>query len=847
MLDGAYHLRAVITDEALNTSTVDLHAGGVVVVDNTAPTAAIGAPSAGSFVSGSSVAISATSGDANPLTYAFLVNGSVISSGTSTSATWDSTTVADGPVQLTVRATDPAGNTTTSAPVTVTADNQSPTPTVNDPGAAIVGSTMLSASSDADTATIEFQQRAQGASTWVSIATVGPPFQAAFATGGLTDGAYELRAIATDGAGHTGTSATRPVVVDNTLPTGSVIQPSAGNIIGGPNSQLHATASDASGSGVKSVEFEYTLSGTNSWTSIATITSPPYNTTWNATVVPTNDYDLRILVTDNAGNVRTTTPITVHVDSTAPTVTFNNPGANLSGTTALTATTAGPDAVSVSFEESPAGANTWQTISTDNASPWTSSFDTRTVGDGLYDLRAKAVDGLGNVGTSARTNIRIDNTAPSLTSTAPVDASTVASATSIVLDASEIVTLTGVTLDGLPTVAPTITGTHIDFATGPLADGAHTLEATLNDLAGKTTLVQLHFTVFTPGTTVPPVEGNTSLAHPTTITAPDGTYSVTMPPNAWPAGTNPNSWIIMRLDPTNPASIPPSPGLPMQSVVEIVARWADGSGELHHFDSPVDIAFFNMAPGLVPATVDGDAWRMIRRVPTDGQLPDDWTDGYYRSGSVVHVLTRHLSIFGMALDQTPPDAPTNLNGTVNDGVLTLRWDPSQKEGKEIAGFVLFADDQPISNLGATELQYSVGTFDSAEPRSFSIVETDTAGNSSARSVAVKVVPQLAGLSLDGARAALNAKGFGVGNVTVVDSQAPAGTIVGPTDLVTAAVGSVLPLQVSAGTGGSATKFVFAVVGTKRLVLTQRRYIGVHLSATRASTISATLVNATRGT
>ena len=602
--------------------------------------------------------ISATSGDANPLTYDFLVNGSVIASGASTSTTWNSTTVGDGPVQLTVRATDPAGNTTTSAPVTVTADNQSPNPTVNDPGPAIAGSPTLSATSDADTATVEFQQRAQGASTWVSIATVGPPFQTAFATGGLTDGTYELRAIATDGAGHTGTSAIRSVIVDNTLPTGTLVQPNAGQVIGGPASPLHATASDASGSGIKSVEFQYTLAGMNSWTSIATVTAAPYNTAWNATTVPTNDYDLRIRITDNAGNVRTATPMTVHVDSTAPTVTFSNPGTNLDGTVTLNAGTAGPDAVSVSFEASPAGANTWQVISTDNASPWTSSFDTTTVGDGLYDIRAKAVDALGNVGTSVRTNIRIDNTAPSITTATPADAATVAAANSIVLDASEIVTLTGITLDGLATVAPTITGTHIDFATGTLGEGNHTLIATLNDLAGKTTLVQLHFTVYTPGTAVPPVEGNTTLSGPTTIMSPDGTYSVTMPAHAWPAGANPRSWLILRLDPSTLGSLPPGPGgLPMENVAEIVARWADGSGEVHHFDSPVDIAFFNIRPGLLPATVDGNAWRMIRRVPTAGDLPADWSDGYYRAGGTVHILTRHLSIFGMTQDQDAARTP----------------------------------------------------------------------------------------------------------------------------------------------------------------------------------------------
>ena len=166
----------------------------------------------------------------------------------------------------------------------------------------------------------------QGAATWTSLATVGPPFHTPFATGSLTDGTYELRAIATDGAGHTGTSPVRTVVVDNTLPTGSIAQPSAGQIIGGPSSQLHATASDRPAAGVQSVEFQYTLAGTNGWTSIATVTSAPYDTTWDATAVATNDYDLRILVTDNAGNVRTTTPVTVHVDSTAPTIDVQRPG-----------------------------------------------------------------------------------------------------------------------------------------------------------------------------------------------------------------------------------------------------------------------------------------------------------------------------------------------------------------------------------------------------------------------------------------------------------------------------------------------------------------------------------------
>ena len=96
---------------------------------------------------------------------------------------------------------------------------------------------------------------------------------------------------------------------------------------------------------------------------------------------------------------------------------------------------------------------------------------------------------------------------------------------------------------------------------------------------------------------------------------------------------------------------------------------------------------------------------------------------------------------------------------------------SQQQGKEIANFVLFADDQPISNLGATELQYAVGAFDPNDSRSFSIVEIDTARQPAAsaarRSRSCRSSP---GSRSNDARNALNARGFGVGAVTVVDSS-----------------------------------------------------------------------------
>ena len=173
--------------------------------------------------------------------------------------------------------------------------------------------------------------------------------------------------------------------------------------------------------------------------------------------------------------------MTVSVDSTAPSVTLADPGSPLSGTVALSAT-AGPSATRVDFEWSAAGAASWSPIGSDGSAPWGVSFDTTRLSDGLYDLRAVAYDSYGNSRASVRAGIRIDNTAPSLASSTPADGTTVGSANAISLVASEdLAGVSGVTLDGAPTVTPVVSGKHVDFATGTLGDGAHTLRGTLRD------------------------------------------------------------------------------------------------------------------------------------------------------------------------------------------------------------------------------------------------------------------------------------------------------------------------------------------------------------------------------
>ena len=111
---------------------------------------------------------------------------------------------------------------------------------------------------------------------------------------------------------------------------------------------------------------------------------------WDTTAQADGQYDLRVVTTDNAGNSFTSATITVRVDNTAPTATMGNPGADLSGTVTLTSTTSdgGSGIASITYQLSPANANTW----TNQAASWNTTGSP----DGLYDLRVIAVDNAGN-------------------------------------------------------------------------------------------------------------------------------------------------------------------------------------------------------------------------------------------------------------------------------------------------------------------------------------------------------------------------------------------------------------------------------------------------------------------
>jgi hypothetical protein len=95
------------------------------------------------------------------------------------------------------------------------------------------------------------------------------------------------------------------------------------------------------------------------------------------------------------------------IDATAPTVSLADPGSPLDGTVTLVPTAddgSGSGVADLIVQRSPAGAGTWTTIGT--------SWDTNGVSDGSYDLRARATDSAGNIGSSAVRTVIVDNGVP---------------------------------------------------------------------------------------------------------------------------------------------------------------------------------------------------------------------------------------------------------------------------------------------------------------------------------------------------------------------------------------------------------------------------------------------------
>ncbi len=480
-----------------NLGNVEAPATLVVRIDTTAPTTPTLAYSAlanASFdgtvtwfrpgvAGGFTVTPSASDPESGIASHAFPALGSGWSS---TGGTYAFTAAAADPLEPNeVVTTNGAGLSSAGAPITVTADSTAPVSTATCNAAACSAGwytakpvTVVLTASDVQSGLDRIDWSTDGsapANEYLAPLSLG------------VEGTTTVRIASRDNVGNVETAVSQDVRIDTVAPAaamGAVAPYLRGTVA------LTSTQSDAT-SGVGSVQFQIAPAGTGIWTNVPA--------TWDTTGTANGQYDVRVRVTDLAGNVTDSAPVaSVWVDNLAPSIALDPPASPASGSVLLTSTAndahSGLDAIE--YEYSAAGANDWRTTALTGA-----LWDTTQLADGDYDLRARATDRSGNVsGWSAVTGIAVDNAPPTVSVTAPLDGSFVnaADADPFTLTAAASDAGTGVAsveFLACTTVGPTCSSwTSVDLDTSPAYTGAWTLpgdgvrqvKAVATDNAGHT-------------------------------------------------------------------------------------------------------------------------------------------------------------------------------------------------------------------------------------------------------------------------------------------------------------------------------------------------------------------------
>lgn len=382
--------------------------------------------------------------------------------------------------------------------VTAAADWTPPTVTVTAPGPSVSGTvTVKTSPADADSgiARVVVEGRPVGASSWQQICTVtAAPWTCSLQTAGLPDGAYEVRARATDRAGLETVSA----VVRTTVANRAAVTLTAPASVVRGSVNLGADVREI-GALPHTVRIERAAAG-GSFTTLCGNLSSPYACSWDTTAVAAGPHQLRAVVLDAAGRVvATSAVVTLTVDNVAPTVSLTDPGSPIKGTRpfAVTATDAHSGVTRVVVQAAPVGSGTgtgaWRDLCTSTQSPWSCSVDTTALADGYWSFRAVATDAAGNSTTSAVVGTRlVENTAPAVA--VDVRAGTLAGTVPVRATATSAAGVTSVKLQVRRTGAATWTDLCTDTAapwscdwnTLTTANGSHELRAEMRDALNRT-------------------------------------------------------------------------------------------------------------------------------------------------------------------------------------------------------------------------------------------------------------------------------------------------------------------------------------------------------------------------
>jgi hypothetical protein len=221
------------------------------------------------------------------------------------------------------------------------------------------------------------------------------PYTVAWNTTTAANGAHTLTAVARDAAGNSTTSAGVIVTISNSVPdtappTVSITAPTSGAIVAGT---ITVSASASDNVGLAGVQFK--LDGANLG---AELTTAPYTISWNTTTATNGAHTLTAVARDAAGNVTTSSVVSVTVAN--PTVSIIAPlnGARITNLTKVTvqaASSIGLSSIQIYNDSSLIGTVNCTTNSCSDLTS-TVNWNTNNLAPGPHSLYTVATDILGN-------------------------------------------------------------------------------------------------------------------------------------------------------------------------------------------------------------------------------------------------------------------------------------------------------------------------------------------------------------------------------------------------------------------------------------------------------------------
>ena len=483
MGEGAEDITITATDAAGNTSTTTTKA---IAVDTVAPTAPTMADATADNVINSAEQTSTLSGTAEANASISLTLGGLTKALTAdANGAWsydltaaDVTAMGEGAEDITITATDAAGNTSTTTTKAIAVDTVAPTaPTMADATADNVINSAEQTSTLSGTAEANASiSLTLGGLTRALTADANGAWSYDLTAADVTamgEGAEDITITATDAAGNTSTTTTKAIAVDTVAPTApTMADATADNVINSAEqtSTLSGTAEAGSsvslslGGLIKSL----TADANGAWSYDLTAA--------DVTAMGEGAEDITITATDAAGNTSTTTTKAIALDTVAPIAptmadaTADNVINSAEQTSTLSGTAEAGSSVSLSL------GGLIKSLTADANGAWSyglTAADVTAMGEGAEDITITATDAAGNTSTTTTKAIAVDTVAP----TAPTMAD--ATADNVINSAEQTSTLSG-TAEANASISLTLGG--LTKALTADANGAWSYDLTAADV-----------------------------------------------------------------------------------------------------------------------------------------------------------------------------------------------------------------------------------------------------------------------------------------------------------------------------------------------------------------------------